>query len=123
MNNTQRQSIEQKRAKYAFDCAKDKSEEYKSAVDKVPTYIKINGLLNTLVFLYSKKSSGKNEEVLNQIINWLEKKEITNDVSERQQIAFLEGLMDSNVTNTSTMIRHTSEVLALFNWLRRFAKK
>ncbi|GCD78001.1 hypothetical protein JCM31826_14830 [Thermaurantimonas aggregans] len=81
-------SIAQARAKFAWECAskynsletdseedkkrkKKAKDEYSAIVDKVPTYIKTNGLLNTLAFLYSKKGSGKNGEVLKNIREWL----------------------------------------------------
>ena len=65
-------SIAQARAKFAWECANGKDKEYGSLVSKIPTYIKTNGLLNTLAFLFSKsKRDNREEQLLKQICNWI----------------------------------------------------
>lgn len=136
-------SIAQERAKFAWERAskynsletdteevkkrkKKEKDEYSAVVDKVPTYIKTNGLLNTLAFLYSKKGSGKNGEVLQNICDWLaddtknEYHLIPN--THKSDIQLLGYLVDKNTSDARFLIQCTTEVLALFNWLRRFAK-
>jgi len=117
-------NISQTRAKFAWDCAnktENDNKEYGSIVGKIPSYIKTNGLLNTLAFLYSKK--GKNEEVLKNIREWLTHREFgilpgTSIGTNKSLLEYLTAQDDS----ARTLIACTSEVLALFNWLRRFAK-
>lgn len=128
-------SIAQARAKFAWDCANKEgnkdNKEYGSIVNKIPAYIKTNGLLNTLAFLYSKKTTGKNGEVLKNIREWLTNNEyglIT--LSQNNDEKLLEHLTNSQKppkteneqVTARNLIQYTSEVLALFNWLRRFAK-
>ena len=112
-------SIEQARAKFAWTCALGKNKEYGSVVNKVPVYIKTNGLLNTLAFFYSKK----NEEILNNIREWLTHAEfgLISSTQVDTNIKLLDYLM-SQQEDARFLIQCTSEVLALFNWLRRFAK-
>jgi CRISPR-associated protein Cmr5 len=136
-------SIAQARAKFAWECAdkfnpkdsdnddakkrkKKEKDEYSSVVEKVPTYIKTNGLLNTLAFLYSKKSgSGKQGEVLSNIHIWLTKKQKNEyhllPESLDTDYKLLEYLTDPTKVTAKDLIQCTTEVLALFNWLRRFA--
>ncbi len=137
-------SIAQARAKFAWECAskynasdtdteeqkkrkKKEKDDYSAVVDKVPTYIKTNGLLNTLAFLYSKKSgSGKQGEVLNNIHTWLTNKNkneyhLLNETL-NTDLKLLEHLTDPTKVTARDLIQCTTEVLALFNWLRRFAK-
>jgi len=123
---TTRQSIEQARAKHAWDCAdkNKKNSDYKAVIDKVPTYIKTNGLMNTLAFMYSKEK--KHGLVFQQIIDWLTSKygSLSDKKSDFEgkdaQEKFLAYLI--NETSASEQISITTEILALFNWMRRFAK-
>lgn len=128
------QSIAQARAKYAWECAsknKNKSsdeKEYASLVRKIPMYIKTNGLLNTLAFLYSK--SEREKKVLNDIIHWLtnekwgliDKNQVNQIKTPNNQYEekFIEYLL--NNADARTMMQYTMEVMALFTWLRRFVK-
>lgn len=141
------QSIAQARAKYAWECAekskqdKSKEKEYASLARKIPMYIKTNGLLNTVAFLYSKNEREK--QVLNDIMNWLthekygiiNKKDIENisEVKEVKEKAekdykhkptyeekFIEYLIKHE--DPRSIILYTTEILALFTWLRRFVK-
>jgi CRISPR type III-B/RAMP module-associated protein Cmr5 len=143
-------SIAQARAKFAWECAseynpldtdteeqkkrkKKAKDEYSAAVDKVPTYIKTNGLLNTLAFLYSKSKKGNREEkLLEQICNWLTGQNLQNGVAAFPMIESSNLTTGNNlqekvlnylmISNAKDLIRCSTEVLALFNWLRRFAK-
>lgn len=124
-------SIAQARAKFAWDCANGKGKDYGRQVEKVPTYIKTNGLLNTMAFFYSKPGEGKGE-VLTHICNWLTGQNLPNGVDAYPLIdsskLTTNGKYEEKVlnylmtTDTRFLIQCTSEILALFNWLRRFAK-
>jgi CRISPR-associated protein Cmr5 len=121
-------SIEQARAKFAWDCAcksgNKASKEYESSVNKVPAYVKTNGLLNTLAFFYSKKGSGKNGEVFSNIKGWLTNEEygLLSSTQVKTDEDLLNCLFDKQESDARFLIHCTSETLALFNWLRRFAK-
>ncbi|MDW8345843.1 MAG: type III-B CRISPR module-associated protein Cmr5 [Bacteroidia bacterium] len=117
-------SIAQERAVYAWKCAvKNKdNKEYASLVRKVPMYIKTNGLLNTLAFLYSKGEREK--QVLKEITEWLTNKDfglidrsaLKNPNSDTSLIEYLLH------AEPHTVIACTAEILNLFTWLRRFVK-
>lgn len=114
-------NIEKLRAEFAYDCVekvvneygKDskKSNEYKSYVKKIPTMIQTNGLSATLAFMYSKKKTY--EIIYNQIKKWLEKREFKVD---KELVKWLISLDSPKYKYI------TSEVMALFMWLRRFAE-
>ena len=113
--------LEKERAEFAYECVekvvdeyeKDSktANEYKSYVKKIPTLIQTNGLSATLAFMYSKKKTY--EIIYNQIKEWLEKREFEID----------KELVKWVILKDSSDYRHiTSEVMAFFVWLRRFAE-
>jgi len=130
-------SLEQERAKYAWDCInKIKREEddnledkYKSYVKKAPSYILVNGLGNTLAFFKSKfggseKSEDKEdkkvskdkeayEALYDHINKWFQKRfNIKKDILE--WITLKASSID--------VFKVTKETIALLNWMRRFAE-
>jgi len=130
---TTMKSIAQARTKFAWECANGKDKEYGSLVSKIPAYIKTNGLLNTLAFLYSKsKNDNREEKLLKQICNWLTGQNLPNGVNAFPMIEsrkltvgnnFQETVLNYLMTSDAKdLIQCTTEVLALLNWLRRFAK-
>ena len=114
-------SLEQGRAKYAYDCAlkgsKEKfSKKYKSYTRKIPVLIKTNGLGQTLAYLKSKKDDAY-ELLYNQVSNWLRK-----DAKVLLELKEGDDLVQKVVSLESPLYRAvTVEVLAFMNWLRRFA--
>jgi len=127
MENINIKGIEQGRAKFAYDCVSfaianlehKKQKEFKSYVKKIPMLIKTNGLGATYAFILSK---GKNDEknayhvIYQKTAEWIktDKKIITEDFKD---------LSDMIIQQPSPTYRAlTNEVLALFNWLRRFAE-
>ena len=135
-NLSNMKSMAQARAKFAWDCANKAddghkkgnkgNQEYASIVRKIPAYIKTNGLLNTLAFLYSKKNSAKNGEALQNIRVWLVDSSknpfclISEPLDNEEQL--LDYLLDKQKSDTRFLMQCTLEVLALFNWLRRFVE-
>ena len=114
-------SIEQARASAAWGFAEDnRSDKFETIVTKIPTYIKTNGLLNTLAFLYSKKEY---EPALTCIRLWLINPEFGQI---REQLntnaALMNYLVRIQPDNARLLIQYTSEIMALFIWLRRFVK-
>jgi CRISPR-associated protein Cmr5 len=86
--------------------------EYKSYCKKIPSLIQTNGLSATFAFIFSKKT-GTYIYIYNQVDEWL-KKRYNKDNMELVEWCIK---LDSNKYRKVTI-----EVLALFNWLRRFAE-
>ncbi len=115
-------TLEQGRAEYAYKCAekgKDYGSDYKSYVKKIPMLIKTNGLGATMAFVFSK-SKGKDDNayglIYKQVSDWVSKeKELLN--FENHNFAKKLTEIDSAEYRFITI-----EVLALFNWLRRFTE-
>lgn len=130
-NTSQRQRLEQGRAKHAYGAAtaiatstsiKDKDKkEYKSYTKKVPMLIKTNGLGATLAFM---KAKGKAYQlILNSIENWLKEDiKFSAIVKEIKGDDLGDDLMGKIVNCDSNCYRAlTIEILAYLNWLKRFA--
>ncbi|MEW6006313.1 MAG: type III-B CRISPR module-associated protein Cmr5 [Stygiobacter sp.] len=143
MNNTNLKGLEEDRAKRAYDFAKFgtlisspmqdegvfyKDDKYSSYVKKIPMFIKTNGLGSTLAFVKSKIAKEKNNKtpgiqenpknaydlIYVQIKKWLVEKSLINANEE---------LVEHIISLDSIKYRQiTAEVLAFFNWLRRFAE-
>ncbi|GBE54825.1 CRISPR system Cmr subunit Cmr5 [archaeon BMS3Bbin15] len=121
--------LEQGRAKFAYDCAKkgseiEKRKEYKSYVKKIPMLIKTNGLGATFAFIKSKSTSDKKKAgyayqlIYNQTKDWLK-----NDNKRLLNIGKDDDLVEKIISLDSVEYRTvTIEVLAFFNWLKRFAE-
>ena len=120
--------LEQGRAKFAYDCALEgskieKKKEYKSYVKKVPMLIKANGLGSTFAFIKSKSTDDKSKPgyayhlIYNQTKDWLK-----NDNKKLLDIGEDDNLLEKIISLDSIEYRAvTIEVLAFFNWLKRFA--
>ena len=82
--------------------------EYKSYVKKIPMMILTNGLGATFAFIYSKKKKSEAYELIyKQVGEWFE---------------IEEDLVKWTIDQESPKYRATTnELLALFNWLKRFA--
>jgi len=126
-------SLEQKRAKYAWECIQkvrgniEQEDKYKSYVRSAPSYIQINGLGNTLAFYKSKfeadlRKKGENElsadnrayKLLYDHLNeWRKELRGGKDI--------LEWIRDEN-TSSLGVFQATKEIIALLNWMKRFAE-
>lgn len=116
-------SLEQGRAKFAYECASEGSQqptkkEYKSHVKKIPMLIKTNGLGSTFAFVKSKKNDAAYRLIYEQTKQWLKRDEKTLlNVNED------DDLVEKIISLDSPGYRAiTNEVLAFFNWLTRFAE-
>ncbi|MEM3366430.1 MAG: type III-B CRISPR module-associated protein Cmr5 [Candidatus Methanomethyliaceae archaeon] len=113
-------SLEQDRAKYAMDCIREVKEkefqkEYKSYVRHMPMLILTNGLGNALAFIKSKKNNKASDQFYTHLNKWLKEMMIISgdDV--------LNWITDKN-TSSIQVQRATDEMLALLNWMKRFAE-
>ena len=150
MDQTVRTTLEQGRAKYAYECAEGGTKchntlhelngtyymdsQYKSYVKKIPMLIKTNGLGATFAFILSKKAKTKKRngrEILPgrrdnpknaydliylQTKQWIKENELFAYDGSKE---FVEYIVNQN---SPTYRALTIEVLAFFNWLRRFAE-
>ena len=115
-------SLEQERAKFAYEKVKSVKgkgfeEEYARYVKSAPVLILTNGLGNTLAFYKSKSKKESKEaeaysELYEHISEWLENR------------GFLKGDVLEWIINTDSLnvFYATQEVLALLNWMTKFAK-
>ena len=120
MNEISIRTIEQGRAKFAYDCVNeviqnfdgDMKKKYKSGAKKLPVLIKTNGLGQTLAFI-NRRDSG-NEKLYAMIGNWLNHKQLV-------ELGENGDLVDAVIDKPSNEYRRiTTETLALLNWVRRF---
>ena len=118
---TQRQRLEQGRAKHAFDAATEAAknadkEDYKSYTKKVPMLIKTNGLGATVAFMQAKGKAY--QTILNNLENWLKQ-----DVKFSAIYDKIEGTLVNKIIscNTNEYRALTTEALAYLGWLKRFA--
>lgn len=121
-----RQKIEKGRAEYAFECVnkvKDQNfaRDYRSYIKKIPSMILSNGAGQTLAFIKSKQKNEAYGVIYKQINEYFKNKDIP-------KIPMPEGKNDILVDwivscDSKTEYRYiTTELLALFNWLRRFVE-
>lgn len=129
-NLSLQKTLEQGRARFAYQCAEEgskisKSKEYKSYVQKIPMLIKTNGLGTTFAFIKAKSSMDKDKAgyayhlIYKQLTDWL-KQEPKGLISERlNNNDLLKVFINLNSTEYRAV---TNEVLAFFVWLKRFAE-
>jgi len=108
-------TLENNRAKFAFGMVRNVTQnksEYKSWSKKIPVLIKTNGLGQTLAFMKSR-DKGETNLMLKQIHEWLVLK---NELKKEDDLIKKITEIDSTVYR-----RWSREIIALFNWVRRFA--
>ena len=117
MNKDSIRSVEQGRAKFAYDQVKevavdanpeDLKKKYKSGAKKLPVLIKTNGLAQALAYIQNRDNYPR---LYNQIASWLRTKGLIEGGDLVEQVVD----MESNEYRTIT-----TETLALLNWVRRF---
>ena len=134
-DETKIQGIESGRAKFAWECvnqliqqwndenSKKKLKEYRSYTQKIPMYIKTNGLGATLAFILSKKDKEAYQKLGQQITEWL--KQAPTKIIDLKDVEDdnFESLVNIVISLNSPGYRAlTIEVLAFLNWLKRFAE-
>jgi len=122
--------LDKKRSQFAYGCVEEaikkypnvidektnksvpskQQKEYKAYVKKIPMMILNNGLGATFAFIYSKKQKNEAYELIDkQVLKWFkldDKKDLVKWIIDQES-------QEYRAT--------TNEVLALFNWLKRFA--
>jgi len=119
-----RLGIENGRAKYAYETvekfvnANKGLKEYRSYVKKLPSMIQVNGLGQTLAFCYAKGDQYR--DLYQQIAGWVNEKQpdLLKRYSQNTKMEFVQTVVSMN-SNDYRII--SNEVLALLDWMRRFA--
>jgi len=103
------------------DGVKKYAKDYPSYVKRVPQMILSNGLGQTLSFIFSKGNNKNNAYTLiySQIQDYMKSQCQTRIQMPQEKSDLLEWVISCN-SNDYRYI--TDEVLAFFNWLRRFAE-
>src|SRR5690606_15986662 len=119
-------AIANERAAYAFEKVKgfvdaekspQKQREYRSYLKKMPAMVQVNGLGETLAFYYAK--DGAYRVIYKQIAEWI-KKSMGSLIDEKEKSKeFIEILVNMKSPEYRLV---TMEVLALLNWMHRFAE-
>lgn len=107
-------SIEQQRAKFAWERVQGCSKDYTNLAKAAPALIMSNSLMQALAFYQSK---GKEHHLaLNQhLCEWLRQRGVV------QQADFASVMTALHGTDATTFRRATEETLALLKWIRQFA--
>lgn len=137
-SGTRRQNVEQERGKQAWEDVReiknledeDREKKYRALARGLNAMIQINGLGQTLGFMYAKGSKDwrekrkKNEHfyLLRHLTHWMHRH--FNTAIADSTDAKIDGFLDW-ITRTATSAdyrRATTEVLAFGTWLSRFAE-
>ena len=127
--------LEKQRAIFAFERVKEyrdnnddeKQKKLKGYIRNTPTKILTNGLASTLAFMFSKQNKSYGDVYIyiaeNIIFDWLIKEQNQHLINlEKNPDSKIEELIKKVINQSSQEYRAvTNEVLALFNWLKRFA--
>ncbi|QAT61165.1 type III-B CRISPR module-associated protein Cmr5 [Acidilutibacter cellobiosedens] len=120
------------------DVKKDtkKNSPYKSLIKKIPVMVQKNGLINTLVFLFSKQKGKEYKLALNHFINWSIINPKTKDMESFKKIKLEEDQFGEDQFEKDKYKEYikavyglsskeyrilTGEMINLFVWLKRFA--
>jgi CRISPR-associated protein Cmr5 len=128
-----RRSIEKERMSFVFNFVRDskngisdktKAKKFEAYVQKVPSFIMTNGLGNTLAYL-TTQTDEQWKNVQKVVCEWL--KQVDNPIKERLgatggKLENVLEIMKDDSFHDREYRAVTVEILALLNWLRRFAK-
>jgi len=130
------ETLNQERARFAFNEVKgikelykekkDKIEKYASNAKKLPALIATNGLIPTLAFLKSKEEIRPLYDTMNE---WLKRKVFSKDDTMNERLKE-KGFSKDNkdvleyllVCDFSTLRLATMEAIAFANWLKRMVE-
>jgi CRISPR-associated protein Cmr5 len=131
---SQQQTIDQERGREAWNDIREikklgnkEQQEYRSRARGLNAMIQINGLGQTLGFIYAKSKNDKaHYQLLNHLTNWMkDKKHFSAVNAEKINNGDYDGLLvwvlDKD-TSTSDYRHATTECLAFGRWLARFAE-
>ncbi len=134
-NLSLQKTLEQGRARFAYECAENASiiennkvsKAYRAYTRNIPMLIKTNGLGATIAFIKSKSKEDKDKEgyayelIYNDITQWL-KKEPKGLLADKLNNPNGDLVKEIISLNSAEYRAVTNEVLAFFAWLKRFAE-
>lgn len=110
-------SLDQQRAKYAWDCVQGCKSDYVNLAKAAPALIMGNGLMQTLAF-YESKGKGHHQALSGHICGWLNK-QYSMKIPSADFPAVMTGLYGDSEPR---FYREASEeILSLLRWIRQFA--
>ena len=109
------QTLDQKRAEFAWQQVSGKGAAYKNLAKSTPALIMSNGLMQTLAFL---KANGKEEhkDLLESIRKWLKEQKLLADEKD-----FKDVMQELYKMDSLKYQRATEESLAILRWIRQLA--
>lgn len=109
-----RLTLEQERAKYAWESVQGCSKDYTNLAKAAPALIMNNGLMQALAF-YESKDKGQHDTLVRHLCTWLETQRLVSGAD------FATTMQDLYGANSPTYRRATEEALAILKWIRQFA--
>ena len=110
-----RQTLEQRRAQNAWNCAERCNKEYVNLAKGLPALIMNSGLMQVMAFLHQKGDT--HEEVSKQMRGWLQKR-FPNVIGNNGFESFMESLLNAQPRDYQAI---TTEAFAWLKWLRQMA--
>lgn len=111
-------TLEQERAKHAWNIANGCNKEFKSLSKGAPALIMSNGLMPALAFWHSKiKKEGNcsHEKLESAVLDWLKKRDLIDNKE------FKAAMKDLQNSESDEFMKATNETLEYLKWLRNFA--
>jgi len=115
------QTLDQKRAAHAWERARKNAElgkEYVNLAKGAPALIMGNGLMSSLAFYESRKANRAAKALLQDILDWLARRNGGGNSATLVYTAAMRVLFESGSTD---YMQATDETLAMLKWLRQFA--
>jgi len=119
------QTLDQKRAKFAWDAARDASvrlknfDGYKKLAKGAPALIMGNGLMPAVAF-YRSRGKDHATQLMQDILKWLSR--VNASYAENApSLSFDAAMQALQGADSIVYMRLTDETLAMLKWLRQFA--
>ncbi|GBC80339.1 MAG: type III-B CRISPR module-associated protein Cmr5 [Acidobacteriota bacterium] len=109
------QSLEQKRAAFAWKVVKGQSTDYVNLAKAAPALVMGNGLMQTLAFFKSKGEEGHHADLLQHVLAWLSARNLVTKNS------FSEAMDELANMSSEQYLAATEEALAILKWIRQLA--
>ena len=119
------QTLDQKRAKFAWDAARDANlrlkhfSDYKNLTKGAPALIMGNGLMPAIAF-YQSRGKDHATHLMHDILKWLSSVNATY-AENAPSLSFDAAMQALQVADSIVYMRLTDETLAMLKWLRQFA--
>ncbi|HPC82483.1 MAG TPA: type III-B CRISPR module-associated protein Cmr5 [Thermoanaerobaculaceae bacterium] len=115
------QSLEQKRAAYAWERVSGCSEKYEKLAKAAPSLVMGNGLLQTLAFMQSKSDEKHYKDLLSHILVWLARQDVCGSFITKGDFPTAVQALTAPDRSSEGYMRATQEALAILRWIRQLA--